>query len=1645
MAGKNERAATLPSSLRHSVPHTEENEGFFTKLRKKFKLKKGRYHVDVSTGECENIAAVSFKKRHSREVLDIESPDKTCNPKLEEHGSSKQSIKKQVEKNSLGSKGKERKLSNPETYTRNLNSSEMNTFQRSSFGGKTKSTNEYSPLTYDTKENVTDRSLKLRESTLKNDCVLHDDSAIDLDTDVEKVASKPENTNPNIGSFDPGYEKLPERRLDNSIQKTDYTKRSDFDPNYESVQEAQENKVKTESEIDPNYESVDDVKARMQQEIPKDEYFNIEDDPGYQSVKGVKMVTPERDTGGLRSPKTYSINQSIESLDEPGYESLHDVKKRITEQNFAKCGSNISVGDHMASKTGEFSLSVSEVDDFNDSAIGSVPKTDCLPQMDFPENRSVSGDTSIVTSEINSGLHAFAEAAVSLAGFATALTGSGTSKNSGFESKDRSVELEQGENQYNSVKKPVTDDGENPYSTVNKERKATDCDQQVEKIDSCLISPEGPVGGYDSDTELMLDPGYAECADAIKGFIPYSLYSEGSGSKMSSCTSLDLSAEDFALEPGYAECADAIKSGAIKKISVSHERLVDQTVGGKHEDLKVKGEISSEIYANPQILFRKRSKLVEDGNQDNLNENNEEMEVSQENTFSLGEEICLAVESNSKKQEKKSKKTKEVKEVPSEAPPLPARNYSLYLESEEAEQVVQEVLHDCGKDKNTDICIFDDAFETEEQTTNKPAEGKQNKEVKQSDIDVNCEVSCCEIEQKRNNKALNERCEKGREYVQTDTDKSSSRMSCDLFDNDVTDPSEGITCLQFTKHEQNEKTQITAEEKQNNKACKDELMLSFAGTKFSAAISTQANTTEQLKSADQDKCDSNYYDTNETLQENTFDTIDDTQPLENCLQVIVKDENGLEKILKVIEKQESFKIQKKRESIRMKASKCTDVHIFENEHYDDKDLHEHYDDKELQETKDKKDLKTFTPNSTNIQETKNYNDVAKQRQCCKEDLYMHSCCGMMSDTNCSGQAFKLKELELSEARGNKKDDIIESVHGPSETDSNNFLTVAVKMKSISVDSDSDFINIEDLPKLEINESDLESPFDSSDNSNNLDIEIESACINELTQKLNAEDIPCTCSTHYELELDIAQDESEKCCLGCYAGGISGEDEGVEIIASGNTDSVRKHLHTLEHKCSFTQSEEAKPQCSLVSSQKENLIASKESMDMTDTKETRFTDTYQSEAKVFEDVIINSEINDRKATLDSRLCVIDSEKESECDLSKLMGSYCDDTVAHVDKINNELSDDSAVGNIDDYPQNEGHNHIDLTVANTYSSASQDTTNFIANTQTNTENVSSQELHLIYEKEHPNLYEDTEPTHMSLQEAMGLSPQNLHVTRSHSDSSGHSLLFATSSNIFIHSNIPNENTKQESALTPPPRPPPVSNASQSKARISVPDQSGEAVTPVDEVPLQFSISYISGQSEEDSPPAIPPRHKTIRSPRRPVSYSQDFMESMRQLKDCGWYWGPLSWEEAEHKLAKKPEGTFLVRDSSDEHYILSLSFKNQGRVHHTRIEHHKGHFSFWSQPDSHGKSTIKEFIEQCVENSRNGRFLYFIRPSGPGSPPMPIQLLNPVSRFVQMRSLQHMCRFRILQLVRRDHIDHLPVPTRIKQYLKEAQYYVEYLDD
>uniref|UniRef100_A0A8C1W8W2 Suppressor of cytokine signaling 7 n=1 Tax=Cyprinus carpio TaxID=7962 RepID=A0A8C1W8W2_CYPCA len=196
-------------------------------------------------------------------------------------------------------------------------------------------------------------------------------------------------------------------------------------------------------------------------------------------------------------------------------------------------------------------------------------------------------------------------------------------------------------------------------------------------------------------------------------------------------------------------------------------------------------------------------------------------------------------------------------------------------------------------------------------------------------------------------------------------------------------------------------------------------------------------------------------------------------------------------------------------------------------------------------------------------------------------------------------------------------------------------------------------------------------------------------------------------------------------------------------------------------------------------------------------------------------------------------------------------------------------------------------------------------------------------------------------------------------------------------------------------------------------------------------------VQSQMETPAPARVAP--PPIMCPLRGAD-SSSFTASLRELERCGWYWGPMNWEDAEMKLRGKPDGSFLVRDSSDPRYILSLSFRSQGVTHHTRMEHYRGTFSLWCHPKFEDRChSVVEFIERAIMHSKNGKFLYFLRSRVPGLPPTPVQLLYPVSRFSNVKSLQHLCRFCIRQLVRIDHIQELPLPKPLIVYLRKFYYY------
>lgn len=165
----------------------------------------------------------------------------------------------------------------------------------------------------------------------------------------------------------------------------------------------------------------------------------------------------------------------------------------------------------------------------------------------------------------------------------------------------------------------------------------------------------------------------------------------------------------------------------------------------------------------------------------------------------------------------------------------------------------------------------------------------------------------------------------------------------------------------------------------------------------------------------------------------------------------------------------------------------------------------------------------------------------------------------------------------------------------------------------------------------------------------------------------------------------------------------------------------------------------------------------------------------------------------------------------------------------------------------------------------------------------------------------------------------------------------------------------------------------------------------------------------------------------------------MLGLRNVATYGWYWGPVTRVEAEEKLQGADDGTFLVRDSSDDRYLLSLSFRSQGKTLHTRIEYSNGFFSFYSFPDSdsEGYRSIVDLIEWSMHHSRAGIFC-FSRGKAMGSPAVPVRLLRPLSRFKQVRSLQHYCRFVIRQSIRFDCIRQLPLPRHVHGYLEQSPF-------
>lgn len=117
-----------------------------------------------------------------------------------------------------------------------------------------------------------------------------------------------------------------------------------------------------------------------------------------------------------------------------------------------------------------------------------------------------------------------------------------------------------------------------------------------------------------------------------------------------------------------------------------------------------------------------------------------------------------------------------------------------------------------------------------------------------------------------------------------------------------------------------------------------------------------------------------------------------------------------------------------------------------------------------------------------------------------------------------------------------------------------------------------------------------------------------------------------------------------------------------------------------------------------------------------------------------------------------------------------------------------------------------------------------------------------------------------------------------------------------------------------------------------------------------------------------------------------------------------------------------------------YIFTVSFRNIGKILHTRIELSKSGYSLFDQT---GYSSIAELVEDAVAKSKNSVYCY-TKPKENCQPYCPVRLILPVSRYDKVPSLKCLSRLVIKQYVINDDMETLPLPISLIEYLKERNY-------
>ncbi|XP_076851772.1 cytokine-inducible SH2-containing protein-like [Brachyhypopomus gauderio] len=178
--------------------------------------------------------------------------------------------------------------------------------------------------------------------------------------------------------------------------------------------------------------------------------------------------------------------------------------------------------------------------------------------------------------------------------------------------------------------------------------------------------------------------------------------------------------------------------------------------------------------------------------------------------------------------------------------------------------------------------------------------------------------------------------------------------------------------------------------------------------------------------------------------------------------------------------------------------------------------------------------------------------------------------------------------------------------------------------------------------------------------------------------------------------------------------------------------------------------------------------------------------------------------------------------------------------------------------------------------------------------------------------------------------------------------------------------------------------------------------------------------------------------------PTADLQCITTTFKHLHASGWYWGCISASEARDCLLGTAEGTFLVRDSSNPHYMLTLSVKTARGPTNVRIEYSNGHFRLDSsspdQPRLLSFPTVPGLVQHYMgSGGRKKRGDPEEDASvAPKDSAVLLRLRRPLHRPKAFPSLQHLVRLTINRCTACPEL--LPLPRLLVLYLQDYPFHV-----